>query len=326
MRALDPTKGPVERFACELRALRAAAGEPPFWKMARRCEVSKSALASAVAGYQLPSEKVVRNFVLACGGDWPRWRERWMQAVAAAVRDPGDAERRGGALVPVTILLPVPAEHGELAGDEPSGENRISVGFALVHDDGTGGRKRRAWPWAIAGAAATGVAVSAALMIYSSSLREATMHASPSASVSMLRILDGTDPTVAGCRTDKVILSSAPVLLQHTARLRGRRLAAGTKVGTINLMYSARCAGAWPWFNPTPGLNPDPNDTTVGQLTVEGIRPADNTTNLWKMGHIDSAYGNLLLTGMGCVRASARLDMVGQNVFATGQTDCLPRV
>ncbi|MFC0862477.1 hypothetical protein ACFHYQ_09230 [Sphaerimonospora cavernae] len=267
----------------------------------------------------------MRNFVLVCEGDWPRWRERWMQAVAA-VSDSGDADRQGGALVPITILLPVPVKHGQLAMDEPVGENRIAAGFALVHDESAGGRRRRAWPWAIASAAATGVAISAALMISSSSPHAVTAQVSPSAAASMPRVLDGTDPTIAGCHTDKVVLTSAPVLLQRTAQLRGRRLPAGITVGTISLLYSARCAGAWPWFYPTPGLNPDPDDTTVGQLTVEGVRPADNTKSIWKMGHIDSTYGNLLLTGMGCVRASARLDMVGQNVSATGQTDCLPRV
>ncbi|MGW4798131.1 hypothetical protein ACWEPC_37505 [Nonomuraea sp. NPDC004297] len=42
--------------------------------------------------------------------------------------------------------------------------------------------------------------------------------------------------------------------------------------------------------------------------------------------YIDQTYGNLLLTGMGCVQARARLDMVGQNVVATGQTRCLPQL
>jgi hypothetical protein len=80
MRPLDPADGVVERFACELRALRAAAGEPPFWKMARRCEVSKSALAAAVAGYELPSERVMLAYVRVCGGDASWWSERLVQA------------------------------------------------------------------------------------------------------------------------------------------------------------------------------------------------------------------------------------------------------
>jgi hypothetical protein len=95
-------------------------------------------------------------------------------------------------------------------------------------------------------------------------------------------------------------------------------------VGTINLTYSPHCAGAWARFDPTPGLNPDPNDTTVGTTTIEADRPADNTEMLWRMGHIDSTYSGILLTGIGCVVARARIDMVGQNVAGVGQTHCLP--
>src|SRR5579862_7653294 len=83
MRPLDPAGGPAESFACELRALRACAGNLPFWKMARLCSISKSALAAAVAGYQVPSERVTEEFVRICGGDWPRWQERRLQAIAA---------------------------------------------------------------------------------------------------------------------------------------------------------------------------------------------------------------------------------------------------
>src|SRR5258708_7596028 len=80
MRPLNPGDGTAERFACELRALRAIAGEPPFWKMARRCEVSKSALAAAVAGYELPSDRVMLAYVRVCGGDPSWWNERLAQA------------------------------------------------------------------------------------------------------------------------------------------------------------------------------------------------------------------------------------------------------
>lgn len=80
MRPLNPAGGVVERFACELRALRAAAGEPAFWKMARHCDVSKSALAAAVAGYELPSERVTLAYVHVCGGDPREWSERLAQA------------------------------------------------------------------------------------------------------------------------------------------------------------------------------------------------------------------------------------------------------
>lgn len=82
IRPLDPADGAVQRFACELRALRAAAGHGPWGKMARHSGVSRSALAAAVAGYRLPCEPVTRAFVRACDGDWPWWSERPAQAHA----------------------------------------------------------------------------------------------------------------------------------------------------------------------------------------------------------------------------------------------------
>jgi hypothetical protein len=117
MRPLNPADGVTERFACELRALRAAAGEPPFWKMARRCEVSKSALAAAVAGYELPTDRVTRAFVQVCRGDWPWWSERLaqaraqLQAIAARPQAPGPPQSApSAALVPVRRMLPVPVQ------------------------------------------------------------------------------------------------------------------------------------------------------------------------------------------------------------------------
>jgi hypothetical protein len=96
-RPLDPLAGPVPRFAAELRKLRTEAGRPAYWKMARRCDASKSALAGAAAGRQLPSWRTVSAFVQACGqaADLPRWRARWDRAAtdarAAAEADPGEA-------------------------------------------------------------------------------------------------------------------------------------------------------------------------------------------------------------------------------------------
>ncbi|WP_285572585.1 hypothetical protein [Actinoallomurus iriomotensis] len=59
--------------------------------MARSCEVSKSALAAAAAGYQLPTERVVHEFVRVCDGDWPKWRQRWLQANTDLDACTGDA-------------------------------------------------------------------------------------------------------------------------------------------------------------------------------------------------------------------------------------------
>jgi hypothetical protein len=326
MGPLDPAAGPVERLASELRALRALAGDTPFWKMARHCSASKSALAAAAAGKQLPSENVTREFVRACGGDWVWWRERWAQT-AEALQASRSGEGRIGAAVVVrpqhllTLMraqLPVPASSG------PDIPTRLTVPV-LVAGPAHGRSVRRA----LAACLLIASLMSGGIVWAYGGFGNASqpLHPRPVSSAGPTvtgQVLDGTDPGVVGCFKDKVTLETAHVLLQKQARLRGRILPAGTDVGEISLVYSPHCGGAWARFYPTPGLNPDPDDSTVGATTVEADRPADHTEMLWRMGHIDSTYSGILLTGLGCAIARARVDMIGQNVAAVGRTHCLP--
>uniref|UniRef100_UPI003F4912A3 hypothetical protein n=1 Tax=Microtetraspora malaysiensis TaxID=161358 RepID=UPI003F4912A3 len=100
--------------------------------MARRCEVSKTALAYAVAGYRLPSENVVRNFVLLCGGDWPCWRERWSHAIAevAATADEDNASgQQRGVLVPAEIMPPLCSRHVEVVVNDLFSRGEIAIDF-----------------------------------------------------------------------------------------------------------------------------------------------------------------------------------------------------
>jgi len=315
MRPLDPAAGPVERLASELRALRALAGSQPFWKMARRCSVSKSALAAAAAGRKLPSEQVTREFVRVCGGDWDWWRERWARAVAE-LQAVDAADARAGGLLVVRPQYMLNVLRGQLLlppDTDPDGRTPSAR-------PAVGARPRRY----------SGRFLAVAILVVAGAITWANYgfgsSERPSSPVVKGQVPDGTDPAQVGCYADEETLATASVLLQKPARLRGRVLAIGTNVGTVSLLYSPRCAGAWARFHPTPGLNPDPDDTTVGAVTVEADRPADNTDSLWHMGHIDSSYSGILLTGIGCVIAHARVDMIGQNVSATGQTPCLPHL
>lgn len=137
MLPLDPAEGPVARFACELRALRATAGELPFWKMARRVRgaVSKSALAAAVDGRRLPSPKVLDAFVHACGGDVAWWQARLAQAHTQLSEAPGTA------LVPLgeraVVRLPARARALLAPPRSPLADKRIPaprrrLGYALA--------------------------------------------------------------------------------------------------------------------------------------------------------------------------------------------------
>ncbi|MHC3469501.1 helix-turn-helix domain-containing protein [Streptomyces sp. 7R007] len=80
--AIDPTAGPVERFAWELRQLRAAAGAPGYRQLAARAHYSASALSTAASGKALPTREVTLAFVAACGGDVEEWAAKWAATTA----------------------------------------------------------------------------------------------------------------------------------------------------------------------------------------------------------------------------------------------------
>lgn len=81
-RALDPSAGPVQQFASELRALREKAGSPKYLAMARATGRSKTALTEAAGGDHLATWETVAAYVTACGGDPAQWSQRWEQVRA----------------------------------------------------------------------------------------------------------------------------------------------------------------------------------------------------------------------------------------------------
>jgi hypothetical protein len=78
-RPLDPTTGPAQAFAAELRQLREQAGNPKYLQMARTTGRSRTALAEAAGGDHLPTWETVAAFVTACKGEVPAWRSKWEQ-------------------------------------------------------------------------------------------------------------------------------------------------------------------------------------------------------------------------------------------------------
>ncbi|MFE7837041.1 hypothetical protein ACFU53_13635 [Streptomyces sp. NPDC057474] len=89
---VDPGAGPVQRFAFELRKLRAEAGGITYRAMAERAAYSVTTLSQAAAGEQLPTLSVALAYAAACGGNPVEWEARWKQAVdeAAATSSPED--------------------------------------------------------------------------------------------------------------------------------------------------------------------------------------------------------------------------------------------
>ncbi|MEU6772161.1 helix-turn-helix domain-containing protein [Streptomyces sp. NPDC046759] len=97
---LDPSAGPVQRFAFDLRKLRQETGGLTYRAMAQRTGYSVATLSRAAAGSQLPSLQVALAYVRACGADPEEWEPRW-QAVAREMAaepelaDDTDAPYRG---------------------------------------------------------------------------------------------------------------------------------------------------------------------------------------------------------------------------------------
>ncbi len=84
---VDPASGPVQRFASELRKLRAEAGGITYRALARRAGYSVTTLSQAAAGEQLPTLAVALAYVGACGGDLAKWEARWKEAVEESAGD-----------------------------------------------------------------------------------------------------------------------------------------------------------------------------------------------------------------------------------------------
>ncbi|MFJ9041127.1 hypothetical protein ACIRF8_31735 [Streptomyces sp. NPDC102406] len=142
----DADAGPVQRFAAELRALRAEAGGPTYRAMAQRSSYSPPALSQAAAGERLPTWAVTAAYVTACGGDAAAWEKRWQAAateVAAVPRkkessaespyrgltrfEPGDAEVFFGRDQLIDDLVELTREHrcAVVLGSSGSGKSSL---------------------------------------------------------------------------------------------------------------------------------------------------------------------------------------------------------
>lgn len=104
-RALDPSAGPVQQFASELRAVREKAGSPKYLAMARATGRSKTALTEAAGGDHLATWETVAAYLTACGRDPAVWMERWEQ-----VRAQVELSRAPQSPAPVIAARPVDEE------------------------------------------------------------------------------------------------------------------------------------------------------------------------------------------------------------------------
>jgi len=84
---VDPAAGPVQRFAFELRRLRAEADGITYRSLAQRAGYSVTTLSQAAAGERLPTLPVALAYAEACGGDLAEWETRWKEAVEDSAGD-----------------------------------------------------------------------------------------------------------------------------------------------------------------------------------------------------------------------------------------------
>ncbi|MGW5577568.1 NBR1-Ig-like domain-containing protein [Micromonospora chokoriensis] len=195
------------RFAEQLRALRSAAGDPSFRKMAGRSgRISHTTLHEAAAGTRFPSWETTREFVRACEADETQWRRRWEEAQrpasAQGVADGEPASDVAGSDVAGSVDVGAeptatgaeaagksdrPTTHGRsVAGDAPSsaeypGDLRVAE-YPPVEED-AGARRSRS-PWLAAAAVVMVVAVIAVVGVTVRDLSSRDGGGTPAASAS----------------------------------------------------------------------------------------------------------------------------------------------
>ncbi len=126
-RPLDPSAGPVQAFAADLRRLRTDAGSPKYLQMARLTGRSRTALSEAAGGDHLPTWETTEAFVKACGGDVGTWLAKWERVQ--------DQLSQSGTRVGNTPLSPAAENHG-------AGSSQAQVQNSLdnrARDRGDGG-------------------------------------------------------------------------------------------------------------------------------------------------------------------------------------------
>jgi WD40 repeat protein len=110
---LDPSAGPAQRFAWELRQLREQAGRPTYRRLAQQAHYSVTTLADAAKGDRLPSLEVTLAFVTVLGGDPAEWEARWRAAAAELTPTRSVSPRDSDDQPPYAGLAPFQPENAD---------------------------------------------------------------------------------------------------------------------------------------------------------------------------------------------------------------------
>lgn len=115
-RPIDPSEGPLQAFAVELRRVRELAGDPTYRAMSVRAGFSATTLSEAAGGVRKPSLDVTLAFVGVCGGDPGEWRERWIRLDRALAEQGSSAEAGEAEPAAGPDPAPAPDPHEAAAG------------------------------------------------------------------------------------------------------------------------------------------------------------------------------------------------------------------
>lgn len=113
-RPVDPTEGPLQAFAHDLRAVREQAGNPTYRALATLAGFSASTLSDAAGGVRQPSLEVTLAYVGACGGDVELWERRWEELSRELAVRPAGVEAADTAAADATQTM---AEEPEAVGE-----------------------------------------------------------------------------------------------------------------------------------------------------------------------------------------------------------------
>ncbi len=129
---IDPTEGPLQSFAYDLRALRNKKGLT-YRQMADETWYSPSALAAVVNGKKLPKLDVVLAYVNICDADADEWTCCW-QEVRAELAAARSGERTATNHWSDPALRDLGAEVRRLWANQSFDRFHVELGFAEQPD------------------------------------------------------------------------------------------------------------------------------------------------------------------------------------------------
>lgn len=175
----DPLQNdPISDFATRLRELRSQAGSPSFRQLAKTTHYSRSALQEATSGKRLPSEALLKAFVIGCGAD----PEEWLKLLRNAARPSGKAA----------------------ASELPPGRRRFSLSRRTL------ARAAIAVPAALLVLMAGAMAGATIQRHHDKPARRGDQANEAGATG---KAADGADPIAAGCVNDARLIDKSPVMM-----------------------------------------------------------------------------------------------------------------